>query len=189
MANEMMVIQHNCEGLLRFILPDDTVTIDMEVMTLKGIHIFRQDKHSNEKTFIPWSEDNTAPSSFLKRVRETQTKPSKEFMESVLDQNLIPNSSPKHPCACPKIAKLSDNDFIQDTKLRMAREVEKDNIPVRNMEMRDLDHYGLPKPDRKIPSDWSDSEDGKDDQARAKPLDAQDPRPSTSFPSDVTPLR
>ena len=30
----MMVIQHNCEGLLRFILPDDTVSVDMEVMTL-----------------------------------------------------------------------------------------------------------------------------------------------------------
>ena len=86
----MTVIQHNCEGLLRFILPDDTVTIDMEVMTLKGIHIFRQDKHSNEKTFIPWSKDNT-PSSFLKRVRETQDKASKEFLESVLDQDLEPN--------------------------------------------------------------------------------------------------
>ena len=82
----MMVIQHSCEGLLRFILPDDTVTIDMEVMTLKGLHIFRQDKHYNEKIFFPWSEDNTPPSSFLKRARETQTKASKEFLESVLDQ-------------------------------------------------------------------------------------------------------
>ena len=57
MANQMTVIQHNCEGLLRFILPEDTVSVDMEVMTLKGIHIFRQDKHSNEKNFIPWIED------------------------------------------------------------------------------------------------------------------------------------
>ena len=43
----MMVFQHSCEGLLRFILPDNTVTIDMEVMTLKGVHSFRQDKYSN----------------------------------------------------------------------------------------------------------------------------------------------
>ena len=49
----MMVVQHNCEGLLKFILPDNTVSVDMEVMTLKGIHIFRLDKHSNEKPFIP----------------------------------------------------------------------------------------------------------------------------------------
>ena len=40
----MMTAQHNCEGLLKFILPDDTVTVGMEVMTLTGIHIFRQDK-------------------------------------------------------------------------------------------------------------------------------------------------
>ena len=45
----MMAAQHNCEGLLKFILPDDTVTVDMKVMTLTGVHIFRQDKHSSEK--------------------------------------------------------------------------------------------------------------------------------------------
>ena len=49
MANEMMTVQHSCEGLLRFILPDNTVTVDMEVMTLKGVHIFKQEKHSSEK--------------------------------------------------------------------------------------------------------------------------------------------
>ena len=34
------------------------MTVDTEVMTLKGIHIFWQDKHCNEKMFIPWSEHN-----------------------------------------------------------------------------------------------------------------------------------
>ena len=38
---------------LRFILPDDTATIDMEVITLKGVHIFKQDKHSSEKVLSP----------------------------------------------------------------------------------------------------------------------------------------
>ena len=70
----MMAVQHSCEGLLRFTLLDDTVTVDMEVITLKGVHIFKQDKHSSEKSFIPWSEENTPPPAFLKRVRETQTK-------------------------------------------------------------------------------------------------------------------
>ena len=64
MASEMMFIQHGCEGFIRFIVPDDTVTIDMEIMTLEGIHIFKQDKNSSEKTFIPWSKDNKPPSSF-----------------------------------------------------------------------------------------------------------------------------
>ena len=76
-----MAAQHNCEGLLKCILPDDTVTVDMEVMILTGVHIFRQDKHSSKKSFIPWSEKNTPPPAFLKRVRETQTKKSEEFVE------------------------------------------------------------------------------------------------------------
>ena len=35
-----MAAQHNCEGLLKFILPDDTVTVGMEVIILTGIHIY-----------------------------------------------------------------------------------------------------------------------------------------------------
>ena len=53
MASEMTVVHHQCEGFLKFVIPEDSMTIDMEVMTLKGIHIFRQDRNSNEKTFIP----------------------------------------------------------------------------------------------------------------------------------------
>ena len=94
MANEMMAVQHSCEGLPRFILLDNTVTIDMEVMTLKGVPIFKQDKHSSEKSFTPWSEENTPPPPFLKRVREAQTKNSKEFLEAILDQDLTPNFRP-----------------------------------------------------------------------------------------------
>ena len=142
MASEMMAVQHSCEGLLRFILPDDTVTVDMEVMTLLGVHIFKQDKHSGEKSFIPLSEENTPPPAFLKRVRETQTKKSEEFLESILDQDFEPNFRPKQPCKCPKIARLLDSQFIRDSKLKMtanSKETSQDNIPltVRNMEMPD----------------------------------------------------
>ena len=52
MASDMMAAQHNWDGLLNFILSDDTVTFDMEVMTLTGIHILRQDKNCSEKRFI-----------------------------------------------------------------------------------------------------------------------------------------
>ena len=38
--------------------------------------------------FIPWNEYNKPPSSFLKRLRETQDKPSKEYLESMVDRNL-----------------------------------------------------------------------------------------------------
>ena len=33
-ASDMIAAQHNCEGLLKFILPDDMVTVNLEVMTL-----------------------------------------------------------------------------------------------------------------------------------------------------------
>ena len=62
----------------------------------------------------------------------------------------------------------------------MAREAEKCDIPIKNREMQDPKQSRPPTPHRKIPSDWSDSDEGKDDQARAKPLDVQDPQPSTS---------
>ena len=32
----MIAAQHNSEGLLKFILPDNMVTVDVEVMTLTG---------------------------------------------------------------------------------------------------------------------------------------------------------
>ena len=40
MANDMIAAQHNCEGLIKFILLDDTVTVNLEVMTLTGVHIY-----------------------------------------------------------------------------------------------------------------------------------------------------
>ena len=87
-------------------------------MTLKGLYIFRQDKHSNEKTFIPWSKDHKPPSSFLKRLRETQGKPLRDFFESVVDKHLEPNYRPRHHCTCPKVAKLSDIQVIQEAQVK-----------------------------------------------------------------------
>ena len=112
MASEMTVVHHQCKGFLKFVIPEDTMTIDMEVMTLKGIHIFRQDRHSNEKTFIPWSDHSKPPSSFLKRLRDTQGTPSKEFLETLVDRNLDENFRPKTPCNCPKVTKMSDREVI-----------------------------------------------------------------------------
>ena len=49
MASELITIQHTYEGLLKFILPKDTVNVDLEVMTLTGIHIYKKDKNNVEK--------------------------------------------------------------------------------------------------------------------------------------------
>ena len=42
MASELIAAQHTCEGLLKFILPEDTVTVDLEVMMLTGIHVYKR---------------------------------------------------------------------------------------------------------------------------------------------------
>ena len=94
-------------------------------MTLKGIHIFRQDRHSNEKTFIPWSDHNKPSSSFLKRLRDTQGTPFKEFLETLVDRNLDENFRPKTPCKCPKVTKMSDREVIMDAKQRKTENKQK----------------------------------------------------------------
>ena len=71
-----------------------------------------------------------------------------------------------------------------------SKETIKDNIPttVRNMEDPGPKQPKPKKPCMKIDhkSDWSDSEHGKDDQARGNPTDLQ---PSTSYAKDSAPLR
>ena len=148
MASEMTVIHHQCKGFLKFVIPEDTMTIDMEVMTLKCIHIFRQDRHSNEKTFIPWSDNNKLPSSFFKRLRDTQGTPSKEFLEMLVDRNLDENFRPKAPCKCPKVTKMSDREVIMDAKQRRMDKV--------------TETQARPPAWNPIPSNWSDDEDEND---------------------------
>ena len=114
MASDMIAAQHNCEGL-KFILPDDTETADLEVMTLTGIHIYRKDRNCSKKNFLSWSKENTPPPTFLRKVQETKGERSKEILESILDQDLEPNFRPKPPYKCPKLAKLSDRQITQDT--------------------------------------------------------------------------
>ena len=73
----------------------------------------------------------------------------------------------------------------------MVRETEKDNIPIRDVEIQNSDQSRLPTPSRQIfhHSEWSDSEDGKDDQPRAKPIDTQPSTSFASYASEATPLR
>ena len=92
---------------------------------------------------------------------------------------------------------MSENQFIQEAKSKIAKEMDRDSTPVteRTMETQSLKQSRPSSPSRQISHhlDWSNSEDRKDDQARAKPLDTQDdPQPSTSFAShdsNATPFR
>ena len=62
------------------------MTVDLEVMTLTGVHVYRKDRNCSEKRFLPWSKENTPPPEFLKKGTETQGERSKEFLESILDK-------------------------------------------------------------------------------------------------------
>ena len=48
MANELVTVQHSCDGLLKFVFPKDTVTVDLEVMTLTGVCIYKKDTNNLE---------------------------------------------------------------------------------------------------------------------------------------------
>ena len=92
----------------------------------------------------------------------------------MLDMNLEAKFRSKTACKCPKIARMSDSELIQDIQLRR----------IRKMDSMTETQFRPPKPSRRtpIPSDWS-HDDGKDDQTRAPIAKAvlQHPQPSTSF--------
>ena len=59
----------------------------------------KADRNCIEKRYFPCNnEENTPPHEFLKKVRETQGEKSKEFLETLLDQSLVPNFRPNSPC-------------------------------------------------------------------------------------------
>ena len=72
MANELATVQHSCNGLLKFVLPKDMVTVDLELMTLTGVNTYKKDKNNLEKSFFPWSKENIPPPEFFGKVKETQ---------------------------------------------------------------------------------------------------------------------
>ena len=109
----MIAAQHNCEGLLRIFLPDDMVTVNLEVMTLTGVYVHKRGRNCIQKRYFPWNEENTPLHKFLKKVRETQGEKCRKFLELLLDQDLVPNFRPKSPCKCSKLAKPANGQNIQ----------------------------------------------------------------------------
>ena len=101
-----------------------------------------------------------------------------------MDQNVEPNLRPRHYCTCPKVARLSDIQVIQDAQARHLEQM--DNTSIHDSQDRP------PKPSRRpfYHSDWSDSDD-KDSQAQDHPPNTpkQDPQPTTSQARTDAPLR
>ena len=99
-----------------------------------------------------------------------------------MDQNLEPNYRPRHYCTCPKVARLSDIQVIQDVQARHLEQM--DNASIHDSQDRP------PKQSRRpsYHSDWSDSDNDKDSQAWV-PSTRQDPQPTISCARTDNPLR
>ena len=49
MARKLVTVQQSSDGLLKFVLPKGTVIIDLEAMTLTGVHTYIKDRNNLEK--------------------------------------------------------------------------------------------------------------------------------------------
>ena len=169
MATELITIQHTSEGLLKFILPNDMVTVDLEVLTLT-VHIYTKNKNNVEKQIHPWNEENVPPPEFLKKVRETQKERTTDFLGSLLNQDLDPNLDQRHVPAHP-----IPNQLIIWTLLDQAI-VKKDIIPLLALSLhqlggcKHLNDLENSKCKREEISNQSVSDDGKDNHTRKRPI-------------------
>ena len=167
----MIAAQHTSEGLLKFILPDDMVTIDLEVMTLTGVHVYRKDRNCGEKRFFPWGEENTPPQEFLRKVREPQGKEQTNF-RITLEPSFSTQLLAKSPCKCPNFAKLVSKHKAPNSDSSQDKHVTTDdNISVMVAKIPAQKWPRKQQTQKKINvrSNWSDSDDDKDSQARGKP--------------------
>ena len=89
MTSEMSITQNFRQ--LTLTLPADSVTVNMDVNMLKGQYTYSLNNNYTDLSFTLWSEDHEPSETFLKIVRETQTKPKSYYLEMVMNQSLANN--------------------------------------------------------------------------------------------------
>ena len=89
MASEMSITQNFRQ--LTLTLPADSVTVDIDVKTLKGQYTYSLNTNYTDLSFTPWSEDHEPSETFLKIVREMQIEPNSYYLETVMRQSLVNN--------------------------------------------------------------------------------------------------
>ena len=89
MAKELSITQDFRR--LTLTLPADTVTISVEVKSLKGQYKYSQKNNYTDLSFNPWSEDPQPPETFMRIVREMQIEPNSYYIETIMNQNLCNN--------------------------------------------------------------------------------------------------
>ena len=89
MANDLSITQNLRQ--LTLTLPADSVTVAIDVKTLRGQYTFCLNNNYTDLSFNPWSKDHEPSESFQKIVRETQIEPNSHYLETVMRQSLYSN--------------------------------------------------------------------------------------------------
>ena len=89
MASEMSTTQNFRQ--LTLTLLTDSVTVSMDVKTLKGQYTYSLNNNYTDLSFTPWSEDYEPSETFLKIVREMPIEPNSYYLEMVMNQSLVNN--------------------------------------------------------------------------------------------------
>ena len=89
MAKELSITQDF--RTLTLTIPANTVTISVEVKSLKGHYMYSQNNNYTYLSFNPWSEDLQPSETFMRMVREMQIEPSLFYLDTIMNQTLCDN--------------------------------------------------------------------------------------------------
>ena len=109
MASEFNITQNFRQ--LTLTLLAHSVTVDIDVKTLKGRYTYSLNNSYTDSSFTPRSEDHDPSESFQKIVRETQIEPNSYYLETIMRQSLTNNFAIN--CNHPKV-NTAEQDTQQD---------------------------------------------------------------------------
>ena len=89
MANEMSITQDFRK--LTLTLPDDMVTVNLDVKMLKGQYTYSMTNNYTDPSFNLWSEDLQPSETFMRIVREMQIEPNSYYLDTMMNQSLVNN--------------------------------------------------------------------------------------------------
>ena len=117
MANEMSITQDFRK--LTLTLPDDTVTVNLDVKMLKGQYTYSLTNNYTDPSFNPWSEHLQPSETFMRIVREMQIEPNCYYLEMIINQNLVNNFAAN--CNQPKVTVI-EQTVPQEDKTNKQRQ-------------------------------------------------------------------
>ena len=116
MASEMSIAQNFRQ--LTVTLLADSVTVNVDVKTLKGQYKYSLTNNYTDLSFNAWSEDHEPSEPFLKIVREMQITPNSYYLETEMNQSLVNNFAIN--CTRPKVTTIEQDKPQEDETNRQS---------------------------------------------------------------------